>query len=646
MRGVAPPQAGRLGPLATMASANLIPAPAMTPSHLDTQTLFLLQGVLHLLIPLTAWSVLAGRHDASTVALWCISGLLTGAGFLLFGLRGAVPEWLGYPVATLLAYATYLLRGGVLQVELQRRPRWLLLAVIAVLAVGGFEWCRAGGRDERELYSAAVRAAAAAWLAWLAITLARRERNRGAMLLGAVFLLATAISALRMATVVKHWGHDLVPTVSDYALVNISALLVALYANVGYVGLILERYSARERAQVTELRTEHEHRVAAEQHADALEVLRAERRDTLNEAVPAMMHSIDAQGRLLAVSDTWLSRLGYARADVIGRPSIDFLAPASREHARQVVLPEFFRAGRCDDVTYQMLRKDGAMLDVLLSAVLVRDEHGQPLRSLAVIEDVTEKLVREAELTREQALRVQIEQHVAELDVLVEERTEMLRVLAHEVRQPLHNAAAALRSAQQDLQGAAREPATERLHVAQAVIGEVLSGLDNTLAAAALLAGSERIATHYADIDTLLTIAMGDIPAAARSRIRVERHTPTRTAAMDTGLMRLALRNLLDNALTYSRPDAAVVLRISDSDHPLALVVEVVDEGPGIEPALQDRLFQRGQRGAQGERNPGSGLGLYIVRRVAELHSGNVEALQRVEGGTLMRLSLPQGVDE
>lgn len=618
----------------------------MTSSPLDTQTLFFLQGVLNLLIPLTAWSVLAGRHDAKTVALWCTSGLLSGLGFLLIGTRGAVPDWLGYPVATLLTYATYLLRGGVLRIELQRRPRWWWLLVVAVLATGGFEWCRALGRDERELYAAAVRIAAALWLAWLALALWRREHNRSALLLGAVYALAATVSSARVAAVAGHWGADLVPTVWDYALINLSALLVALYANLGYVGLVLERYRARERGQLDELRSAQDQRVAAEQHAQALEALRAERRDTLNEAVPAMMHSIDAQGRLLAVSDTWLSKLGYTRAEVIGRPSVDVLTPASREHARQTVLPEFFRAGRCDNVSYQMLCKDSGVLDVLLSAVLVRDEEGQPLRSLAVIEDVTEKLAREAELAREHALRTQVEQHAAELDRLVEERTEMLRVLAHEVRQPLHNAAAALRFAQPDLEGTAHAATTQRLRSAQTVIGEVLAGLDNTLAAAALLAGSGRIATQDADIDTLLTIAVGDMAATDRTRIRIERLTPTRTAAMDTGLMRLALRNLLDNALSYSRPDAAVLLRISDSDHPLALVIEVIDEGPGIEPSLQDRLFQRGQRGAKGEGRPGSGLGLYIVRRVAELHGGHVEALPRVEGGTLMRLWLRQGVDE
>ncbi|CAM3851378.1 ATP-binding protein [Roseateles saccharophilus] len=618
----------------------------MPPSTLDTETLFLLQGILHVLVPLTVWSVLAGRHDTKTVALWCLSGLLNGAGFLLISRRGTVADWLSYPVATLFVYATYLLRAGVLLTELQRPPRWWLLLALAVLAAAGFEGCRALGRDEQEFYGAAVRVVAALWLAALGFALARRERNRSALLLGGVYTLAVVISLTRVAVVVKHWGLGLQPTISDYALVNASALLVALYANVGYVGLVLERYRARERDQIVGLHLAQERRQTAEQHAQALEVLRAERRDTLNEAVPAMMHSIDAQGRLLAVSDTWLSKLGYTRAEVINQPSIDFLTPLSREHARRDVLPDFFRLGRCDNVSYQMVCKHGGVLDVLLSAVLVRDDQGQPMRSLAVIEDVTEKLAREAELAREHALRAQVERHAEELHALVEERTEMLHVLAHEVRQPLHNASAALLSAQQDLQGLAQVPATERLHSAQIVIGEVLSGLDNTLAVAALLAGPGRVATQDADIDTLLAITIGDIPAAVRARVRVERMTSTRTAAMDTSLVRLALRNLLDNALSYSPPEAPVRLRVSDSDQPLALVLEVIDEGPGIETSLRDRLFQRGQRGAQGVGQPGSGLGLYIVRRVAELHGGHIEALSPAEGGTRMRLWLPQGVDE
>ena len=100
---------------------------------------------------------------------------------------------------------------------------------------------------------------------------------------------------------------------------------------------------------------------------------------------------IDAQGRILFVSDVWLKKMGYARDAVVGRISSSFLTPSSREYATSVVLPAFFASGRCDAVKYQMVRKDGSIMDVQLSAVLERDEHGQPLHSLAVIQDVTEE---------------------------------------------------------------------------------------------------------------------------------------------------------------------------------------------------------------------------------------------------------------
>lgn len=118
----------------------------------------------------------------------------------------------------------------------------------------------------------------------------------------------------------------------------------------------------------------------------------------LYERTPAMLHSIDVQGRLVNVSDLWLRTLGYSRAEVLGRPSSEFLTPASREYARQVVLPEFFRVGHCLDIEYQMVRKDGEIIDVSLSAFLERQSDGTPWRSLAVSQDITERRKMEATL--------------------------------------------------------------------------------------------------------------------------------------------------------------------------------------------------------------------------------------------------------
>ncbi|MFP2960734.1 PAS domain S-box protein [Myxococcus sp. 1LA] len=112
---------------------------------------------------------------------------------------------------------------------------------------------------------------------------------------------------------------------------------------------------------------------------------------SLYKNTPAMMHSIDPQGRLISVSEFWLSTLGYSREEVLGRRSVDFFTPESRRYAKEVVLPKFFKTGVCKDVPYQIVKKDGQVLDVLLSAISERDASGRMLRSLAVLTDVTER---------------------------------------------------------------------------------------------------------------------------------------------------------------------------------------------------------------------------------------------------------------
>jgi diguanylate cyclase (GGDEF)-like protein/PAS domain S-box-containing protein len=118
---------------------------------------------------------------------------------------------------------------------------------------------------------------------------------------------------------------------------------------------------------------------------------------------PAMLHSIDAEGRLISVSDAWLAKLGYAREEVIGRRSSEFLTPQSREYAVKEVLPEFFRCGHCENVEYQMVCKDGRVIDVLLSAVLDRDPSGRGPVSVAVITDVTAPKAAEQRLRQSEA---------------------------------------------------------------------------------------------------------------------------------------------------------------------------------------------------------------------------------------------------
>lgn len=106
---------------------------------------------------------------------------------------------------------------------------------------------------------------------------------------------------------------------------------------------------------------------------------------------PAMIHSVDAKGVLLEVSNHWCKIMGYNREEVIGRRSFDFLSKESRRYAVEVMLPEFLKTGYCVDVPFQMLKKNGELFDVLLSASSDRDSEGQVIRSWSLMIDVTER---------------------------------------------------------------------------------------------------------------------------------------------------------------------------------------------------------------------------------------------------------------
>jgi signal transduction histidine kinase len=273
-------------------------------------------------------------------------------------------------------------------------------------------------------------------------------------------------------------------------------------------------------------------------------------------------------------------------------------------------------------------------------------ENGQAVRLVGAFQDITEQRERKLAFRQEQALRQQIEKQAQETERLLHERTDMLDVLAHEVRQPLHNASAALQSAEGVLRGREHEAAAGRLLKAQAMFAQVLASVDNTLATAALLGSGTISQVSDTDVDAFLALTVADVPMPLRKRIQIERRSTIRTVPMNMGLMRLALRNLLFNALASGPDGTPVTVRLTDSDTPPAFFIDVLDQGPGfVDAELLSRLFQRGARG-QAPGKQGHGLGLYIVRRVMELHGGYAQLQHNQPGQTCMRLALLQSAHD
>ncbi|MEM9333511.1 MAG: sigma 54-interacting transcriptional regulator [Pseudomonadota bacterium] len=148
----------------------------------------------------------------------------------------------------------------------------------------------------------------------------------------------------------------------------------------------------------------------------------------LYRSTPAMLHTLDADGNLVTVTDRWLQKLGYTRSEVIGKPVIDFYAPDDRLQWTGERLREVINEGEFDNVERRMMTRDGRVLDIVMSAIAYRDDQGNVDRLFVASKDVTERNQVEATLRKtldENArLREELER---ERDYLREEVNDALR---------------------------------------------------------------------------------------------------------------------------------------------------------------------------------------------------------------------------
>src|SRR5712691_6662236 len=138
----------------------------------------------------------------------------------------------------------------------------------------------------------------------------------------------------------------------------------------------------------------------------------------------------------------------------------------------------------------------------------------------------------------------------------------------------------------------------------------------------------------------ILKIAVSANELAKRSAI-IERVDPARpTIQVDIDRMRVALQNLLSNAVKYSPPESSVEVRVEAQRGALSIVVE--DQGYGIPAEEIPHIFDKYYRGVtpEAQNTPGTGLGLYIVKQIAELHGGRVEVVSDPGKGSAFRLLL------
>ncbi len=207
------------------------------------------------------------------------------------------------------------------------------------------------------------------------------------------------------------------------------------------------------------------------------------------------------------------------------------------------------------------------------------------------------------------------------------ERTLLLAGVSHDIRTPL----ARLRIAVELL------PEKECEQMKEGMI-EDIADMDNIIHQFLdFVRGVEGESTKMMDINALLQ-ALADRQARAGRDLKLKLSSTYFIPLRPLAMQRL-LDNLVGNAYAYSKGKVEVESKITAEN----IVISVLDRGPGIPPEHAERLLRPFERldSARNKNAGGSGLGLAICNRIAKLHRGSLELINREGGGLEARLSLP-----
>ena len=211
----------------------------------------------------------------------------------------------------------------------------------------------------------------------------------------------------------------------------------------------------------------------------------------------------------------------------------------------------------------------------------------------------------------------------ARIQTLVQSHKSLLANASHELRSPLTRIRMGL-----ELMGASSQPSPAFRAEILRNIAELDQLVDEILLAS-------RLDACEADVGTVELVDV--VGLAAEECVRVDADLDAGADSLEVSgvakLLRRAVRNLLENARRYSQGDITVSLRRSPHQPGMA-EVRVSDHGPGVPEALRERIFEPFYRlpGAS-ERAGGVGLGLALVRSIAQRHGGRVYCEDRADGG-------------
>ncbi|MFP2911578.1 ATP-binding protein [Pyxidicoccus sp. 3LFB2] len=277
------------------------------------------------------------------------------------------------------------------------------------------------------------------------------------------------------------------------------------------------------------------------------------------------------------------------------------------------------------EAEYRILRADGTERWIRDQGQVLLDARGEPSHFTGALADITEP----KRLTAEMRARADFER-------------QLIGIVSHDLRNPLSAITLAVSVM---LQRGGLDERMER-HLqriqrsAERATGMIRDLLDFTRARQG---GGIPVFPQPADLHEVVHAVVDELHAAAPGRRLVSEQTGSGVGTWDPDRLSQMLGNLLGNALQYSPPNTPV--RVVSRGLDDGVVLEVHNEGTPIPPEQQLRIFEPLERGAERPEDRGGrsiGLGLYIVRSIAQAHGGTVEVRSLAEEGTTFTVRLPR----
>ncbi|MCW2966384.1 MAG: putative multi-sensor signal transduction histidine kinase, partial [Solirubrobacteraceae bacterium] len=338
-------------------------------------------------------------------------------------------------------------------------------------------------------------------------------------------------------------------------------------------------------------------------------------------------------GTFLDVNPAFAAMVGHPVAAVVGTRDQDHLHPDDLVAGREQVAGLF--AGDRDASSYEnrLRRADGTWLDVHTTSSLVRDRDGLPKHLIDVVSDISDR--KAAERARDEAAGELAERNTA-LEAANALKLDLMGMLGHEIGNPLASILGYVELARDSWDVL---DAVERRRVLD-VVGRQASRLDEIVR----------------EVLSMVSIDAGSL-SAQRRVLRLDHHIHAALAATgaagvpvvgDLGAAVLAhpghleqiLVNLLTNAAKYGGGATRVAIEAREG----RVRVRVEDAGPGVPEEFRPRLFQRmarAERDAAAVR--GTGLGLYIVRGLAQANRADVSHEPGTPRGSVFVVDLEAG---